>query len=169
MPIQFLAVGRILRPHGIRGEMLMEIATDFPEHLEEHETVYLGEAAEPHPLRQARPHRGQWLIQLADCLDRESAEAFRGQWVQIRGEQAAPLPAGRYYYHQIVGLEVVTEAGERLGEVTEILETGANDVYVVTGPTGETLLPALSSVVLKVDLDAHRMTVHLPEGLRSEE
>jgi 16S rRNA processing protein RimM len=168
MAIQFLAVGRVVRPHGVRGELVLEVMTEFPLHLAEVETVYVGEAAVPHPLRRVRQQRGQQIvIQLADCLDRNAAETYRGQLVQIKTEQAAPLPPGRYYHHQILGLAVVTEAGEALGQVTEILETGANDVYVVTGAAGEELLlPALRSVILLIDLEARRMTVHVPEGLR---
>jgi 16S rRNA processing protein RimM len=166
MPPDFLAVGRVLRPHGVRGELLLEALTDFPVHLAEVSTVYLGEAAEPHPLETARLHRGQLLIRLRDCADRAAADAFRGQLVQIRIEESAPPPPGAYYHHQIIGLAVVTEEGEALGAVTEILETGANDVYVVAGPTGEILLPAIQTVIRQVDLEAKRMTVHLLEGLR---
>jgi len=113
-----------------------------------------------------RVRRGELLMRLADCADREAAEAFRGQLVQIRVEQAAPLPSGQYYQHQIIGLPVVTEEGEALGDVTEILETGANDVYVVSGPQGEILLPAIGSVIRQIDLEVRRITVHLLEGLR---
>ena len=109
MPTEFLAVGRVLRPHGVRGELLLEMLTDFPEHLNEMETVYLGDAAEPHSLRGVRIHRKQLLIQLADCLDRNAADAFRGQLVQIRAEAASPPPPGRYYQHQLLGLSVVTD------------------------------------------------------------
>ena len=168
MAIQFLAVGRVVRPHGVRGELALEVLTEFPLHLAETEVVYVGEAAVPHTLRRARIQRGQQLIiQLADCLDRNAAEAYRGQLIQIKTEQAAPLPPGRYYHHQILGLDVITDGGESLGQVSEILETGANDVYVVKGPAGEELLlPALRSVILQIDLEARRMTVHLMEGLR---
>jgi 16S rRNA processing protein RimM len=168
--IQFLAIGKILRPHGVRGELLLETFTEFPEHLAEVGTVYLGPEdsphPQPHPLRRARLHRGELLIQLGDCLDRDAADAYRGQMVFIRAEQAAPLPPGRYYHHQIIGLTVMTDEGETLGQLTEILETGANDVYVVVGPSGEILLPALQSVIQNIDLDAKTMTVHLLEGLR---
>jgi len=166
MPPEFLVVGRVLRPHGVRGELLLEALTDSPGPLNGVDTVYLGDAAAPYPLAGAHLHRGRLLIRLQDCADRDAAEAFRGQLVQIRIGDAAPPPPGSYYYHQIVGLAVVTEEGEALGEVTEILETGSNDVYVVSGPSGEILLPALTSVILKVDLEAKRMTVHLLEGLR---
>jgi len=163
-----LAVGRVLRPHGVRGELVLEVLTEFPERLAENETVYLGEAGAPRTLQRVRFSRGRLLVQLEGCLTLEAAEALRGQLVQIRESQAAPLPPGHYYQHQIIGLEAVTDTGEVLGQVTEILETGANDVYVVAGAAGEVLLPALRSVVLQIDLEAHRMLVHLPEGLRPE-
>jgi 16S rRNA processing protein RimM len=166
MPTEFLAVGQVLRPHGVRGELLLESLTDFPEHLNEVETVYLGDAAEPHPLRGVRVHRDQLLIQLADCADRDTAEAFRGQLVQIRVEAAEPPPPGRYYQHQLIGLSVVTDEGEALGEIVEIIETGSNDVYVVRGPSGELLLPVLQSVIQSIDLEARRVVVHLIPGLR---
>jgi 16S rRNA processing protein RimM len=166
MPVEMLAIGRVLRPHGVRGELLLEQMTDFPEHLREVETVYLGEPAEPHPLAGFRQHRGQLLIRLGDCPDRDCAEALRGALVQVRAEAAAPLPPGRYYHHQLTGLPVVTDEGEALGELAEIIETGANDVYVVRGPSGEILLPAIRSVILKIDLEARQILVHLIEGLR---
>src|ERR1041384_1776258 len=103
MPTEFLAVGRVLRPHGVRGELLLEALTDFPEQLEEVETVYLGESTERRPLQSVRIPRDQLLIRLEDCPDRDAAEAFRGQLVQIRVEAATPPPPGRYYQHQIIG------------------------------------------------------------------
>jgi len=162
----FLAVGRVLRPHGVRGELLLASLTDFPEHLSEHETIYLGEPPVPHVLGGVRLHRGQLIIRLADCHTREAADLFREQIVQIEAQSAAPLPPGMYYHHQLVGLAVYTEEGEHLGELVEVLETGANDVYVVKSAAGEVLLPVIADVIRGVDLDARRMTVHLLDGLR---
>jgi 16S rRNA processing protein RimM len=161
-----LAVGRVLRPHGVRGDLLLASLTDFPEHLGEIDTVYLGEKAEPHAVAAFRQHRGQLLLKLAGVPDRDSADAFRGQLVQIRRQAAAPLPAGNYYHHDILGLSAVTDEGERLGEVVEIIETGANDVYVVRGEAGEILLPAIRSVILEISLAKRQITVHLIDGLR---
>jgi 16S rRNA processing protein RimM len=166
MPIELLAVGRVLRPHGVRGDLLLETLTDFPQHLAEVDTVYLGEPPVAHPLAAARVHRGQLILRLADVPDRDAADAFRGQLVQIKAVAAAPLPPGTYYHHQLLGLPVVTEAGEPLGELAEVLETGANDVYVVQGPGGELLLPAIRSVILSIDLAARQITVRVPAGLR---
>jgi 16S rRNA processing protein RimM len=166
MTTDFLAVGRVLRPHGVRGELLLASLTDFPEHLSEHKLVYLGEPPRAHPLAGVRLHRGQLIIRLADCRDRDSADAFRDQLVQIEASQAAPLPPGMYYEHQLVGLAVYSDEGEHLGQLTEVLETGANAVYVVTGEQGELLLPVIADVIRDVDLPAQRLTVHLIDGLR---
>jgi 16S rRNA processing protein RimM len=166
MATEFLAIGRVLRPHGVHGELLVESLTDFPGHLEAIKVVYLGEAAESHTLAAARIHRHQLILRLEDCHDRESADAYRQQLVQIRTESAAPLPPGLYYHHQLLGLSVYTDDGEDLGQLVDILETGANDVYVVRGAKGEILLPVIESVIRAVDLDQKRLTVHLLEGLR---
>jgi 16S rRNA processing protein RimM len=165
MQPEYLAVGRVLRPHGVRGELLLESYTDFPEHLRQVKTVFVGEPPEPHPLAAAKEHSGQLIVRLGDCANRECAEAYRGQLVQVRTSDAAPLPPGRFYQHQLVGLQAITEAGEGLGEVAEVLETGANDVYVVKGPAGDILLPAIKSVVLSIDLAAGQMVVRLLKGM----
>ena len=77
-----------------------------------------------------------------------------------------PLAPGEYFHYQLIGLAVGTEEGEELGTIREILETGSNDVYIVAGPSGDLLIPALAQVVLQVDLDAGRMVVRLMDGLR---
>jgi len=166
LPAQLLAVGTVVRPHGLRGELLINSLTDFPEHLASVDVVYLGDAAEPHPLARVRSQRGKFIIQLADCPDRDAAEKYRGQVVQIRAETAAPLPPGMYYHHQVIGLAAFTEEGEHLGELVEVLETGANDVYVIRGDQGELLLPVIPSVIRDIDIGARRLTVHLLDGLR---
>ena len=166
MKTDFLAVGRVLRPHGLRGELLLSTLTAFPEHLNEVETVYLGDPPQPHPLSGVRLHRGRLLITLADCHDRSAADPFRDQLVQIRLEAAAPRPPGRYYQHELIGLQVVTDEGEALGQVAEIISTGSADVYVVRGEQGEILLPAIRSVIRAIDTAAGQITVHLIDGLR---
>lgn len=160
-----ILVGRLLRPHGVRGELVVEILDNAIAALDDVETVYLGEPPEPHRLERARWHRGRLLIRLDGFINRDAVERFRGQLLRIDGSEAPP-PPGEYRSYQLLGLTVVTEQGEVLGEVTEIIKTGANDVYVVSGAGGEILLPAIPDVIRRIDLDARRMTVHLLEGLR---
>ena len=162
---RYLAIARISKPWGVRGEMKLEVLTGFPEKLDRLARVYVGPDAAPHQVARFRWHSGDLVLQLADVRDRDAADALRGQLVQVAREDAAPLEPGQYYEHQIVGLNVITTEGKELGQVVEVLTTGANDVYVVQGRRGEVLLPARVEVVRKIDLDAGTMTVTLLPGL----
>ncbi|MBI3176465.1 MAG: 16S rRNA processing protein RimM [Chloroflexi bacterium] len=148
----------------MRGELRLEIQTGFPGHLAEVKTVYVGEGHAPHRLESSRFHSGVLVVKLEGCDDRTLAEALRGEVLYVAERDAAPLQPGQFFYHQLIGRPVVSDAGEALGTVTEILATGANDVYVVTGPGGELLLPAIKSVILNIE--PGQITVHLVEGLR---
>jgi 16S rRNA processing protein RimM len=161
-----LAIGRILRPWGVRGELKVEILTEDPTRFQRLETVYVGPQFVPHRLERARLHKGDLILKLAGCDDRNAAEELRDLLVNVAMEDALPLEEGEYWVHQLLGLEVWTAEGEKLGLVREVLETGANDVYVVRDQSGrEVLIPALKDVVLEIDLDAGRMLVELLEGL----
>jgi 16S rRNA processing protein RimM len=162
---RYFAIARVLKPWGVHGELKLEVLTGFPDQLGRLKRVYLGDEAVQHDVVRFRRHGDELLLQLADVRDRNGAEPLRGQLVQITREEAVPLQAGQFYEHQIVGLSVVTADGQALGQVVEVLSTGANDVYVVQGPRGEILLPARVEVVRAIDLDAGTMTVVLLPGL----
>ena len=106
-----------------------------------------------------------WTSHQARPNDRNQAEMLRDQWVWISIADAAPLEEGEVYLHQMLHLRVVSAEGEPLGQVTEIIETGANYVYVVRGARGEILVPDTPEVVLDVDAEARQMTVRLIDGL----
>jgi 16S rRNA processing protein RimM len=161
----YLAVARVRRPFGVRGELLLEILTDFPARLTQNEILYAGNERAPCEVETIRRHGTDMLLQLKAVRDRDAAEKMRGTVFAIRVDDLPPLPAGVYYLHQIEGLEVFTEQGERLGRVKEILKTGANDVYVVQGDKGEILLPAIPQVIRAVRLEEKRIVVRLMEGL----
>ena len=162
---RFLIIGEVLRPQGVKGEVRVRVLTDFPERFRTLKRVYLGQALRSATVEGVRFHQGCALLKLAGYNDRTAAESLRGVLVQIPVEEAMPLEEGEYYFYQIVGLAVQTTAGEYLGRVREILVTGANDVYLVRGPRGEILLPAIDEVIREVDLEAGRLIVTLPEGL----
>jgi 16S rRNA processing protein RimM len=162
---RFLAIARVVKPWGVRGEIKLEVLTGFPDQIERLKRVYVGPKAVPHDVARFHWHSGELLLQLADVRDRNAAELLRGQLVQIPHEEAVPLKPGEYYEHQIIGLHVTTTEGETLGQVVEVLATGANDVYVVQGPRGQVLLPARVEVVRSIDLEAGTMTVTLLPGL----
>ena len=158
----YLVVAVIVAPFGIKGEVKAKVLTDFPDRLADRKLVYLGrESEEPRPytVRGIRFHQGQALFTFAECQDRTAAEALRGLLVQTPSAQAAPLPPGAYYFHQIIGLDVWGADGVHHGKVSAILTTAANDVYVVDGEQGSILIPAIPAVVRQVDLEAGRMIV----------
>jgi 16S rRNA processing protein RimM len=164
---RFLAIGRINRPHGLRGEVTVEVLTDFPERFDTIEVIYLGDSqrADAWEVAASRWNRDRVLLTLRGCEDRRTAEGLRGLLVQIPIEEAMPLPEGEYYPHELVGLDVVTVEGEELGRISEIIFTNANEVYVVVGPRGRLLLPAIADVIDQIDLDGGQVTVRLIDGL----
>ncbi len=162
---RYLVIGRVARPWGTRGEVKVEIMTDFPDRFSLLRKVYLGPEAVPFALEGFRLFKGTALLKLEGCHDRTAVEKLRGQWVQIPIEEAVPLEQDEYYEHQIVGLAVWTAGGEHLGTVDEVISTGSNDVYVVQGEGREILIPAIEDVVLEISLAQGRMIVELMEGL----
>ncbi len=173
-----LVVGKIRRPHGLAGEALVEVYNDFPEPLLPNTVVFAGEAHQPLTIQRHRMHNKGLLLTFEGITAPEQVGYFRNQMLYMPAVDRPPLEEGKYYqhgravtyHHQMLGLSVVDESGQELGELTEILETGANDVYVVKrADASELLLPAISEVVLDVDLPRKRMRVHLLPGLVEEE
>jgi len=166
----YLAVGSLRRPHGLDGEVLMEILTDFPERIQAGMTVFLGGKYSPVTISQVRNHNNGLLLRFEGMDSPESVGRFRNQAVYVPTSDRPDLPKGQYYFYQILGIHVVDDLGNELGLLTDILETGANDVYVITSTDGqEILLPAIKDVVLDVDLPAKKMTVHIIPGLLDHE
>jgi 16S rRNA processing protein RimM len=160
----FIAVGYLRRPHGIHGEMIMDVLTDFPERLRPNRLVFLGERHEEIRLASTRWHGKALLVSFRDVDTPEAVGRYRNTTVYVRVEELPILPKDEYYHHQLIGLQVVDESGKSLGILEEILVTGANDVYVVRAPEGgEILIPAIEDVVLDVSLERGEMRVHPPE------
>jgi 16S rRNA processing protein RimM len=159
-------VAQVLAPHGIRGELKCRIITDFPkQRFKRGNTVILDGAVQT--VRSARIQGQTVLLRLEDIADRTVAEKFRGKDILIKAEDAVSLPKGEFYWHQVIGLRVVDATTETaLGHVKDILETGANDVYVVRGEDGkEILIPAIKDVVKDIDPSLGRILVEPLPGL----
>jgi 16S rRNA processing protein RimM len=160
----FIALGFLRRTHGIHGELVMDVLTSFPERLRPNRPVYLGEEHVPHRLGTVRWADKNMLVTIKGYATPEAAARFRNTYVYVRADALPTLPEGEYYHHQLVGLRVKTEDGQVLGVLEEIIETGANDVYVVRNEGGqETLVPAIKDVVLDVNIEAGEMTVRLQQ------
>lgn len=163
---EYLVVGFLRRPHGIRGELLMDVHTDFPERLKTGQTIYVGDDYKPVVLASRRSHGQGMLVRFRGIKTPEDAGRYRNTWVYVPTANRPELPEGEFYHHQLIGLNVVTDEDRGLGILVDILETGANDVYVVRDTDGhETLLPAIPPVILDVNLADRQMRVHLLDGL----
>jgi 16S rRNA processing protein RimM len=166
----FLAVGKVRRPHGLRGDALVEIYTDFPERLRPQVVIYAGENHLPLTICRRRTHNDGLLLAFEGFTSPEQVGRFRNQILYTAWADASELPEGEYYQYELLGLDVEDETGKILGKLIEIMQTGANDVYVVTNEAGrELLLPAIAEVVMGVDLATKTMKVHLLPGLVDEE
>jgi 16S rRNA processing protein RimM len=157
-------VGRVLRAWGIRGDLKIAPFTDRPEDFKLYPSVFVGPQRQRYVVQSVRPYQSNWLLHLIGVESRTDAEALHGQEILIETAQR-PRQAGEFYAREVVGLKVRTVEGAELGEVTEILVTGANDVYVVKGDRGEILLPARVEVIKRIDVEAGVMTVELLPGL----
>jgi 16S rRNA processing protein RimM len=167
---EFLVVGKLGRPHGIHGEIAMSVLTDFPERIVPGMALFVGSQQTSLKLRSCRPHKRGLLVSFEGYDQREESALLTDQLVQVPTADRPPLPEGEYYHHQLLGLAVVDDTGRDLGSLAEILETGANDVYVVRSNHGEEiLLPAIDPVILQIDLDRGIIRVHLLPGLIPEE
>lgn len=163
---EHLIIGRVVAAHGVRGEFRMAVLTNHPEHLPSLRTIYLGDDLEPQRVRRIQPReggKGEAIVNVAAFTSPGDAAARRGQLVRIARADAPPLPEGEFYHYQLLGLDVVDLDGQPLGRLAQIIETGANDVYVVVGPVGEQLLPAIEDVIREIDPARGRMVVKPPE------
>ncbi|MCS6869932.1 MAG: ribosome maturation factor RimM [Anaerolineae bacterium] len=174
LPAQgYLTVARVARPHGIRGALRVQALTSTPQRMGDLVTIYLSSTPEraetlrAYTVARCQHDKGdQWLMFLEGVESREAADRLRGQYILVTLQDAVPLAEDEIYLFQVIGLTVVTAEGTVLGRVVNIIETGANDVYVVHGELyGEVLIPAIESVVRRIDVENGVMHVTPLPGL----
>ncbi|MBI3741694.1 MAG: 16S rRNA processing protein RimM [Chloroflexi bacterium] len=186
-PPRYLIIGRVLKPWGVRGELKIEILTEFPERIASLSTIYLGDDAKSFSVERARLHSGAALLKLRGIDTPQAGDEYRDWLVQIARADAIKLPRGKNFLYELIGLRVVTTDGELLGEISDILDTGANDVYVVRAsahsPSPESggmkvkrgarareknreiLIPAIEDVVKEIAVERGEVVIKLLDGL----
>lgn len=169
-----LVVGRVVKPHGIRGEVVVEVRTDSPDERFAPGTRLTGRTGRGRSatdrevtIEAARNHSGRLLVRLAGVGDRDAVEALRGMLFLIdSGSLPAPEDPDEFHDHQLVGLRVLDTGGRDLGEVTGMLHTAAGDLLQIRmASESETLVPFVTEMVPEVDLDAGTCVIDPPEGL----
>lgn len=163
-----ITIGKARKTHGVRGELRIEPLTDHPERFTGLRRVYLtpprGESRQC-TVRSVRYMDGAPLVLFEGYDTPEKARELNGWLIQVPEEEAVPLPDGQYYWFELIGMEVLSESGEKLGTIVDIFETGSNDVYVVKAGKKEIYLPATREVIKQVDRATKRMVIHVMEGL----
>lgn len=165
---ELLRVGVITSPHGIKGEVNIFPTTDEPQMFEQWKKLILkkGTRTSELSITQAKYFKQMVILGFEEITDRNQAETLRQAELYITRDQALPCGENENFITDIIGLEVVDESGSRLGICTDVFQTGANDVYEIElDDSRKVLFPAIPSCILKVDLDAHTMTVHVLDGL----
>ncbi|WP_442600970.1 ribosome maturation factor RimM [Paenibacillus sp. KN14-4R] len=166
-------VGEIVNTHGIRGELKVVPHTDFADQRfasgNQLIIVDVKGTQTPVVVQSSRLHKKTYIITLKDFNNINLVEKFKGSLLKIAASEQEELEEDEYYYHEIIGCAVVTEQGETLGTIKEILSPGANDVWVVKRPMGkDLLLPVIDEVILDVNVDEKKVIVYLMEGLLEE-
>jgi len=164
----FVAVARVLRPWGLRGDFKVDSLTDFPdERFEPGALVWLDGFA--HAVEQTRWHKGALHLKLAGIDDASLAESYRGKLIEIPETELRALDEDEFYNHDLIGMQVRDATGADLGTITEVLSTGSNAVLVTRGPRGEILVPFVEDIVTAIDAEARVVTVDPIEGMLTDE
>jgi 16S rRNA processing protein RimM len=158
-----IAVGRIRRPHGVKGELIFEPYPEYAVTLKKGKVILVGKRKEAYSIRSVRSMDRNFLISFDGLEDLNDVELMRNEVVYLRQSELMAREDGSNYPHEVLGMNVIDEKGNAIGLLREVLLTGANDVYVVVTPEDEEiLLPAIESVILKVDAEKRIMTVRQP-------
>ena len=166
-PVEVLAVGRVRRPHGVHGEVLADVLTDFPERVTAGVELGLGATAPERWLRveRVREHKGCWLLTFAGVTSRDEIEPWRAWWLFLPAQDREQLPPRYYYEHELAGMNCIGVDGTRLGEVVELTAGAGGALLTVNTGRGEALVPFVSPIVVRVDLAGRTVVLDPPRGL----
>ena len=168
----WLVVGRVIKPHGVHGDLVAEIITDFPERLTDGTTFGAGDEDQPrtfHDVHRIRYHKGRWLLSVRDLRGRDEAEQWRGRYLYLPEQSLDELPEGFYYEHHLVGLQCRSPSGAPLGEIRGIDRGPGQRRLVVRRGKREFLVPYVPEIVEEVDLDDGVVIVNAPPGLLDDD
>lgn len=163
-----IVIGKIVAPHGVRGDIRIMPLTDKPEQFLDLEYLLLKDGRKL-TVKNARFHKRMVLVTTDEITTMNEAELLREQNVYIKSEDLPPLEDGRFYVADLVGMPVFDEKGVQIGQFKDALTTGSNDVYVIAVPNGkDILIPALKIYVKEINLAEKRIVVTMPEWIDEE-
>lgn len=165
---QYIRIGQIVNTHGHKGEVKVFPLTDDPERFFRLDHAYIKQKDNSYnkfSVRKARLHKNMVILELAEVMDMNTAVQLKGSYLELPQDELQPLPEGRYYIFQLIGLAVY-EDEELLGKIIDVIDNPANDLYLIESEEGKKFyIPAVKEIVQEIDLSAGRMIVKLPPGL----
>jgi 16S rRNA processing protein RimM len=163
-----VTVGRVVRPHGVRGEVVVVVLTDVPERFAPGTTLLMareeGGPAEPVVVEARHQHKSGVVVRFAGAGDRDQAEELRGRWLEIERSQVPPAPPGTYYHYELLGCRCF-DGGRELGVVVDLAEDGGGLLLIVADGERRVPVPFVASFLREIDVAAGRIDLELPPGL----
>ncbi|NOZ25825.1 MAG: 16S rRNA processing protein RimM [Nitrospirae bacterium] len=162
-----VSIGRVVKSRGVKGEFVVAPLTFSLKRYDDVSRVYIriGDETREFTLEYYRPYGRMVIVKLSEINSPEDARLLKGRHLMVPEEESPPLPEGVYYYYQIIGMDVFTTDGAFIGRVTDIIETGSNDVYVVRDGDREYLIPAVRDVIKEIDTEKKRIVITPEAGL----
>jgi 16S rRNA processing protein RimM len=168
----WLIVGRACKPHGIQGDLLVEIITDFPERLADGVRFGVGGETEPEEffeVHRVRYHKGRWLLSVRGLRDREAVQEWRGKCLFLPEQAMDELPEGYYYEHHLTGLECRSPDGQVIGEVAGLDPGESQSRLIVRRGTRDFLVPYVPEIVSEVSVEQGYVIIDAPAGLLDDD
>ena len=164
-PDDLAAIGDVVRPHGVRGELVVAPAGPAIGEIAAGTVVWVGEDLGARVVEGLRPHRGRWLVRLAGVDDRDAAEALRGATLRVPAETLPMTEGDEFYVHDLLGCAVRRADGTRLGQIVRVIQGSPHDLMEIETGRRTVLVPMVRDWLLEIDLAGHRIVVDLPDGL----
>lgn len=165
---EYIEIGQIVNSYGIKGFVKVVPYTDNPERFQEFKTIFVNYRNEllEFEIDEVKINKSVVLLKFKGMNDINQIEIYKNCYLKIKKEDLKELPDDTYFIFDLIGMEVFTDKGDFLGNISDVIQTGSNDVYIVKGKDGkEILLPAIADVVKNVDIENKKMTVELLKGL----
>lgn len=164
---EFISIGAVVKAHGVMGQLVVKPLTDELDQFNDLESIYLSlnGKSEEHVIDDVNVSKNQVILKLRDIKDRNSADNFRGALIEIKFSDARELAENEYFIFDLIGLNVKTIQGEYIGEIVDVLQLPANDVYVLKSGENEILIPAIKEIIKNISLDKQEVIIDPMDGL----
>lgn len=163
-----IKVGKILRPHGIKGEILIQINRENPEGFLGLPYIIIEDETDVFEIESFRSHKKNYIMKLVGITHINQVENWRGRAVYADEWPEEALAEDEYYVEDLIGMKVIDERGRAIGRLVSVMETPANEIYLVDGPFGQVMIPAVGEFILDVSISSGEIHVHLVEGMIDE-